>query len=163
LTVVVSATALPSSSTAETWVVPCSGGSSCATGEACSPNLAPDLAGEVLGDHAPDPLFGAGVEVGIAEVLAERVQALLGLDHRVQEALRPVPAGPRLLALQHVEQRREMKPPLEGSGMVTIRCPRYDDSIGWRSRIWTRARSSSERTPPREATVSTIARAILPR
>ena len=110
-TVVVSAIAFPSSSMAETLVVPCSallhhlrGGR-----RPVADGLR-QLAREVLGHHPPDPILHSGIEVGIADLLADGEELLLGLDHRVQEPLRAIAARARILALEHVQQRRDDEP-----------------------------------------------------
>src|SRR5205814_2361511 len=79
-------------------------------------DLPPEIAGEGLADHLPHPVFHPGVEGGVAEPLTHGVQALLRLDHRVQESLGPVAARARLLALEHVEQRRDDEPAARRQG-----------------------------------------------
>ena len=68
-------------------------------------DLPREISGEVLADHPPHPLLDTRVEVGVAQPLPHGIEAFLGLDHRVQEAVRPIASCPGLLALEHVEQR----------------------------------------------------------
>ena len=79
-------------------------------------DLPPEIAGEILADHLPHPLLHPGIEGGIAQPLPDGVQALLGLDHRVQEPFGPVAARARLLALEHVQQRRDDEPAARRQG-----------------------------------------------
>ena len=91
LTVVVSATAFPCASTAETWVV-----------------FAPSRAlSTCSGDERARDRRHPRIEVGVAPALPEREEPLLRLDHHVQEGFGFVAFRGRVIALEDVEQADE--------------------------------------------------------